>query len=294
MLLYILFRIIVFLFKITPFPILYLHSEIISVILYRVVGYRKKVIVSNLKNSFPNKNEEEIRAITKSYYKNLSDILLESIKGYTLSKKKLLRRFKIINQNIEHELYSEHKNMIFVGGHLGNWEWGTRATPYLLEHQSVILYKPISNKYINRYVNNLRKKDKTKMVSITQTARAFMNNTRAAAVIMLSDQNTTNVKRAYWFNFLNQKTSFLHGLELYAKRNDLPVVFFSITRCRRGHYEIHFTPITLTPKQLPKGQLTKLYAIELEKAIKLHPEQWLWSHKRWKNKFDEQKYQLIH
>ena len=281
---YIIFRLVVFLFRITPLWLVHFYSNILYYILFYLVRYRRKVVFANLKNSFPEKSEEEITVITKKYYKHLSDLILESIKGYTLSVKKLLKRFSIVNAEIETKLFEQGKNIVFVGGHLGNWEWGTRATPYLLLHDVVILYKPLKNIYIDAYLNKLRQKDNTKMQSINTTGRAFANHQKPYTVIMLSDQNPSNKKKAIWIDFLNQPTPCLHGVELYSKKYKMPVVFFNITKEKRGFYKIDFELITENPQDEKKGQIVKKYMTALEKRIKKQPENWLWSHRRWKTK----------
>jgi len=286
---YIFFRIIIFLYKITPLWLVYIYSDILFFLFFYVIKYRKKVVFSNLKNSFPDKSEEEIYIIAKKYYKHLADIMLESFKGYTLNADKLLKRFSVANPEIERILFEKGENIVFVGGHYGNWEWGTRATPYLLLHDVVILYKPLKNKYIDAYLNRLREKDNTKMQSIFTTGRAFHNHTKPYTVIMVSDQNPANKKKAIWLDFLNQPTACLHGVELYAKKYKMPVVFFNISKIKRGYYEIDFELITSDPTQEAKGQIVKKFMNSLEKRIIQKPEYWLWSHKRWKAKIKPEK-----
>lgn len=284
MITYIFFRIIIFSYRITPLWLVYFYGNILYFLLFYIIKYRKKVVFSNLKNSFPNKSDNEIKIIAKKYYKHLSDIFVESLKGYTLKPEKLLKRFSLENPEIEREFFKKGENIVFVGGHNGNWEWGTRATPYLLLHDVVILYKPLKNRYIDKYLNKLRQRDNTKMQSIKTTGRAFHNHEKPYTVIMLSDQNPGNKKKAIWIDFLNQPTPCLHGVELYAKKHNMPVVFFNISKVKRGHYKIDFELITLTPREESKGQIVKKYMQALEKRIIQQPEYWLWSHRRWKIK----------
>ena len=114
----------IYLLSLLPFPVLYLFSDFLYVILYRVLGYRKKVVLSNLRNSFPNKTEKEIQLICKQYYHYLCDLFLETFKTLTISKTNMLKHcyFNPASLDILNKLASENKNIILVLGHLGNWE----------------------------------------------------------------------------------------------------------------------------------------------------------------------------
>ncbi len=256
-------------------------------------SYRKKIVFENLKNSFPEKSKDEIKIIAKKFYKHLADITLESIKGYTMKPKELVKRFKLIDNTIEKKFYEQNKDVILVSSHYGNWEWGPRAAPYILAFDIVVLYKPLKNKYIDKYMNELRKKDNAKMQSIFTTGRAFVNHNKPYSVVMLSDQTPSNLKKAFWTEFLNQQTPCLHGLELYAKKFKLPVIYFNINKVKRGFYQIDLQVITDNPIEEVRGQITKKYMNILEKIIIEKPEYWLWSHKRWKHKTMPEKPRII-
>ena len=278
---YLFFRLIIEVFRFVPFFLLYLMADI-TALLMKILGYRRKVIEQNLKNSFPEKSEKELTKIKNKFYLNLADILLESIKGYTLSKKQFEKRYTVENPEVDIKYYNEGKNVIYAGGHFGNWEWGTQASPFVLKHKVVILYKPLKNKYIDRFIKKKRERFGVKMVSINITARSFVNQLEPFCVIMLADQNPSNRKKAIWVNFLNRPTPVLQGVEVYAKLKNTPVLFFNTYRVKRGYYKIKLFPLTDRPRELPKGQITKLFMQRLEAEIKKYPYMWLWSHKRWK------------
>ncbi len=288
MIAYWLFRAVIFIFKLLPFPIVYFISDVSYFFIRFVFSYRKKVILSNLKNSFPDKNEKEIKKICGKFYRHLSDLIFETIKAYSLSPKKLLKRSPILNLEVDKEYFDKGKNVIYAGGHYGNWEWGTRFAPLQLFHKAVIMYKPIENKYIDKYINKLRSKDGAKMVSIYYPGKFFSENKESFGLIMVGDQNPSNKHKAIWVNFLNQPTACLHGIELYAKKFRLPVVYFSIKKVKRGVYHSTLVPIVDDPSKAPKGYITWLYMKHLEKDIQEHPEYWLWSHKRWKHEYSDE------
>ncbi len=282
---YLMVRIAIALFALIPFPLLYLLSDVLALLMI-IFGYRKKVICKNLKSSFPEKSKPELKKIARKFYFNLSDIMLESLKGYTLSAKQFKKRYKVKNPEVDIKYYDNGQNVIYVGGHLGNWEWGTQATPFILKHKVVILYKPLKNKRIDAFIKKKRERFGVKMVSIKLTRRGFDITDKPYCVIMVSDQNPSNVEKAIRVNFLNQPTYVLHGTELYAKLFNFPVIFFKTRRKKRGYYEIELIPVCDNPRQTAKGELTQKFMSELEKAVKERPELWLWSHKRWKHNWE--------
>ena len=282
---YLFFRLFVFLFWITPFWLLYLQSDIVFFLMYHVFGYRKKVVWNNLKKSFTEKSDSELKKITRGFYKNLSDITVEGIKGFSMSKKTLLKRYKVLNPEISAKYYKQNKSIIAVASHYCNWEWGVLCLSLQFKHKSVGLYKPLSNKYIDNYIKKTRAAWGMNLISIYETSKYIeIKNTGPSIYFMVSDQSPSNVKKAYWLDFLNQDTACLHGAENYAKIFDLPVVYGHVNRVKRGYYEIFVSLVESNPKETTKGEITKAYMKILEDYILVKPENWLWSHKRWKLK----------
>ncbi len=282
---YLFFRIFVFLFSILPFRLLYLHSDILYCILFHIFKYRKDVVFDNLRKSFPEKSEEEIRAIAKGFYKNLSDITLESIKGFSMSKKTFLKRYRILNSELLDTYFEKGQNLIALAAHYGNWEWAAVSFGFQLKFKCLGLYKPLSNKYIDEYLLKKRSVLGMNLVPIKDTYKTFASNhEKPALFLMASDQSPSNIKRAIWVNFLNRDTACLHGAEKYAKMYNLPLLYFDLERIKRGYYQISISVLEENPQNLPDGEITKLYMQHLERVIRKKPENWLWSHRRWKHK----------
>lgn len=273
--------------------LLYFNSNILSFIMNYVINYRKKLVINNLVNSFPEKNKKEINQIIKKYYIHLSDLILETIKGYSMSSKEMKKRFGVKNKELVMQQFANNENVIFVGGHYGNWEWGAQATPLYLKHESVILFKPLKNRRINDYVKKVRERNGSHLVSIATTGLGFVKHEKPYSVIMVADQNPTGRKNFFWVNFLNQPTPCLHGVELYAKKYNTTVNFFCINRIKRGYYEISLELITNQPQKMPKGEITKIFMQKLENSINQQPFFWLWSHNRWKHKFNPETEKII-
>ena len=267
-----------------PYPLLYLLADIVFLIMYRVIGYRKEVVFANLKNSFPNKSKQEIKIIMSDFYHHLCDIIMESIKGFTISEKQLRKRLIIKNPEFSNYFADRGQSIIFVGGHYNNWEICAQAFAMYSKHKCIGIYKPLSNAFINEKIYTSRSKYGMHLISMKQTKKSFEEGNEAKAIVFGSDQNPANPKRAYWMQFLKQDTSVLFGVERYAKEYNWPVVFVSISKVKRGHYEVEYSLITDKPTEQPHGKITEDFTKRLEQDIINQPQYWLWSHKRWKHK----------
>jgi len=267
-----------------PYPLLYLLSDIIFLIMYRVIGYRKKVVFTNLRNSFPNKSKQELKKIMSDFYRHLCDIIMESVKGFTISEKQLRKRLIIKNPEFSNSFADRGQSIIFVGGHYNNWEICAQAFAMYSNHKCIGIYKPLSNAFINDKIYTSRSKYGMHLISMKQTKKLFEDGDEPKAIVFGSDQNPANPKRAHWVQFLNQDTGVLFGVERYAKEYDWPIVFVSISKAKRGYYEVEYSLITDKPKEEPHGKITEDFTKRLEQDIINQPQYWLWSHKRWKHK----------
>ena len=281
-------RFFILLFSVMPFWLIYIFADLFYFISYKVLKYRLPVVRDNLKKSFPEKSAEELKRIEKLSYRNLSDITVESLKAFTMSAKQIFARHKVINEDDVRYLYDNCGGIIALPNHYGNWEWGAMSCMQL-EWPGVALFKPLSNKYLNDYIKKNRSRLGTELVSIYDTTQTFVvNKDKKKNYVMASDQSPSNPDKSYWVNFLGRDTAFLHGPELYSRKYNYPVVFVDIQRVKRGYYELGLSVLTDDPQKLEDGEITKRLANKLEEVIRKKPENWLWSHKRWKLKRDTQ------
>lgn len=287
-LVYLVFRIFKFINSLIPLRIIYFFSDAFAFALEHIFRYRQKVITQNLEKSFPEKGVEEIKSIRHKFYRNFSDVMLETLKGYSISSRTLLKRYKCVNPEIANEYFSKGKNIIFAMSHYGNWEWGTQVASSYFKHQLISFYKPFSNKLVDDYINRNRLQHGMVLQSIYKTKFIFRSNEVPKAYFLLSDQSPGRRRRSYWVKFLNQDTACLHGLENYARLFDLPVIYVNVNRTRRGFYEIGLEEICSTPANTKPGEITAIYMKKLESIIRAQPEYWLWSHRRWKMKKNNQ------
>ena len=282
---YIITRFFSVLIGLLPFWVLYLFSDFLRFVLYHVVGYRKAVVEDNLRKCFPEKDEKEIKRLVRLSYKNLADVTVESFKGFTMSERQIIARHKGLNPELVESFFDDKRSVIFLPNHYGNWEWGAMSPPPQLRQDCVALYKPLSNKLLDRYVRKNRSRTGAFLGSIYKTARIFEERkNKVTAYIMASDQSPSNAKKSIWVSFLGRETAFLHGPEMYARKYNYPVVFVDIQRVKRGFYTMVFTVLSDQPNTMKPGEITALYAKKLEEVIRKKPENWLWSHKRWKLK----------
>jgi KDO2-lipid IV(A) lauroyltransferase len=269
-----------------PFWFLYILSDFLYVIVYYLIRYRRKIATQNLKNSFPEKSLVEIKQIEKKYYHNLCDIVVEFIKIRHISIDQLKKRMIITNPTILHELYNQNKSVFLSVGHCGNWDWFGKTIPYITDHKVFAIYKELSSTDFDSYMKSLRSRfGVPTLIESKSTYRSLLQSKDTTnAVFLAGDQTPGGLDANYWTTFLNQDTPFFLGIEKMAKSLDYAVLFFDIKRIKRGHYEATITPITLNPKETKTNEITESYVRLLENAIINNPDNWLWSHRRWKHK----------
>ncbi len=264
---------------------LYGISNALYVIIYHLAGYRKKTVRSNLQNSFPGLSAPQIRQIERVFYIHFSDLIVESIKTFTISKAEIQNRFIHRNPEIFEKYIREGKHITLVGGHYGNWELLAVSVGLDIPHQPVALYTPLSNKYLNAKITESRSRYGLWLRSYEQVKQLVNDKSQSPVVVIFgSDQCPKFSQRPHWMEFLNQETGVQFGAEKFARDFNTPVVYGVIHKVKRGHYEMEYRLICENPDEVPLGQITEMHTRELEKDIRNEPAYWLWTHKRWKRK----------
>lgn len=268
-----------------PFPVLYLFSDILAFLMYYVVGYRKKVVFENLKNSFPEKSKEERVRIAKKFYRHFCDITLESLKMFTISEKDARERMVYSGLEVPQKYFEQNKSMIVAMAHYNNWEMVAVTVDQQTEHQALAIYKPLTNKYFDKKMLSSREKYGLKMIhnrTVKEDFEAMKN--KLTATYFLIDQAPSVHSKPYWTTFLNQETGVLTGTEKYAQAYNYAVVFLDVQKPKRGYYTARFIDVTDSPRSFSDGEITEKVTRMLEGYIQAQPEYWLWSHRRWKRK----------
>ncbi|UOB17430.1 lysophospholipid acyltransferase family protein [Abyssalbus ytuae] len=272
--------------SILPFKLFYLFSDFVYLIVYRLLGYRKKVVRNNLKLVFPEKSLQEIKHIEKKFYRHMCDLFLEMIKSLTISEKEIKKRFTLTNPEVLKKYGKQGKSSILICGHYASYEWAT-SLGYHIEHTGYAIYTPLANKYFDRLVKKIRMKHNAYLISrydAVMEIKKHQDEKHLAMYGFASDQSPQLGKSHYWREFMGVKVPVFTGAEFLAKKLGLPVVFMDIQKIKRGYYQATFTTIADTPKEYPDYQITDIFTQMLEEQIRKKPEYYLWTHKRWKHK----------
>ena len=280
-----LFVLAVLIIGLLPAPLLYGLSNILKFFIHRVTRYRTILVKKNLSSSFPGSSDDEIKRLTSLYYKNLADILIEGLWSFTISKKQILKRYNVINPDLLKPFSDSGQSLIGVTAHYSNWEWGSLVAGLVTDFNVVAFYKPMNNKYIDKFVRWSRSRFGTTLASINDTSASFEKwKDSTTLFLMAADQGMPEKfsERAYWIDFLNHNIPFLHGMEKHSRLNNLPVIFIDIQRIKRGKYTLELSFLATNPAEIEEGELTGMYARKLESIIIKKPENWLWSHNRFK------------
>ncbi len=276
---------IVYLASLLPFWVLYTISDVLYVLLYHIVGYRKKVVYENLRNAFPEKTDQERKEIARKFYRFLPDLIVESIKMRSISAKEVKKRVVLRQTEEVKRHFKAGKGVVGVTAHYANWELGIHRLSLMTENPVLIIFKPLTNKSVNTVYNAIRSRFGAIMVPMRQTLRKIVEYRGQSHISMfVSDQTPRHQDSDYFIRFLNQDTLVYTGAEKIAKMTDFPVVFCHIDRIKRGHYCCTFTTLVEHPADVPGHGITDIHNRFTEDIIHQKPEIWLWSHRRWKRK----------
>lgn len=273
-----------------PFRMLYILSDVLSFVLFRVVRYRRRLVFKQLRACFPSWSEEKIWTVARDSYTNLSDVLLENFKTEELTPEQMRKHYRMINPEVPVEVAKKAHGVLGISSHFNNWEWSSIELPRSVQMKIYALYKPLANKRINRHIKKVREDAGTKMISIGLTRRLFVEPAQEDSMyVFVADQSPSNMRKAIWVDFLGRDTACLHGPQLYHDLTGYPAVYYHVYRIKRGYYEVKFTEI-----EFGNGKsLTQEFMKLLEKDILENPSSWLWTHNRWKRRREEAEEQRL-
>lgn len=285
----ILFWLIFYPLSLLPLRLLYAIAYVFYLISHYLIKYRRKVITDNLQKSFPEKSIKEIAELRRLFYHHLAHIAAEMMKMLTISQKELKKRYYCTNPELVNHYFEQGKSVILMSSHYNNWEWMVLSLDSLFQHHGIGVGKPNSNKVFEKLINKARTRYGTEVVfanSVRETFEHYELNGPPAAYMMLSDQSPANPNKSYKTSFLNQPSAILFGSEYFAKKYNLPVLYYRIIKDKPGFYRIEVELISDAPNETKHGEITEKYIQLLEDTIRQKPEYWLWSHKRWKHKVE--------
>lgn len=276
--------------SILPLFFLYILAYPIYIILAFVLGYRKKIIDKNLSKSFPEIDFKSIKKERNKFFWHLVQLGVEMLKMISMSRKNVMRRYHCSNPELVNKYFEQGKSVVLMSSHYNNWEWMVLSLDMQFKHHGIGVGAHNTNKVFEKLINRARTRYGTQVVfhdNVREVMAYHETNNIPAAYMILADQNPSNPKRCYVAEFLNQKTGFIRGSEGFARKYNLPVLYYKVIKEKLGHYRIDVELITENPSELPDGAIMQRYTELLEDTIKNNPPYWLWSHRRWKHNFDD-------
>ncbi|MBX2984124.1 MAG: lysophospholipid acyltransferase family protein [Flavobacteriales bacterium] len=270
--------------SILPFRVLYMLSDLMEFLLFRVAGYRLKVVRDNLRNSFPEKSTVELKRLELDFRRWFCDLMLETIKTLTISPSSLEDRIVVEGADVLKSYYDKGISVILVMGHWGNWELGGARFSQLPYHKLNVIYHPLENEQFDKLFIRMRTRLGNGLYPMKETVKCMLRDRgETTATAFIADQ-TPSRDNAYWTTFLNQATPVFWGTEKIAQKLDRPIIYLGIDRPQRGHYIMRFEVLETEPKNTPEGYISELHTRRLEQDIRKRPAIWLWTHRRWKHR----------
>lgn len=282
-----------YLLSLLPWRVLYLLSDGFYLLAYYVVGYRKKVVMSNLMIAFPEKSEEERVRIAKDFYHGFLDSFIEMVKFISLKDKDFSKRISG-NFDLLNELYATGQNVQLHSAHFFNIEYLNWGIPKYSSFPFIGVYMAVKNKALDKVILDMRRRYGSIMISAVEFRNTFHTYTKQRyALGLAADQTPGSPQAAYWLRFFGKLTPFVTGPEKSSRINNTAVLWVNYYRVRRGYYHAEFTLVTTNPKEFKRGELTRQYVRFLEECIRLRPANYLWSHRRWKWEYKEEYSKLL-
>ena len=270
---------------------MYLLSDILYLIAFHLVRYRRKVVRANLEACFPDWDLRCRRRVERQYYRYLCDLVIEGAYNLYASPAAIKRRYRLVNRQLVDRYYEQGQTVVLMSAHYGNWEYMVSSLNMQLLHHGIGVGKPLQDKLTAAFITRRRTRYGTQVVDQTDVREhvAFFDKYRIpCALMMLSDQSPSNPHKSYWTRFLGRETAFLYGAEHFARQYNYPVLYYTVRRVRRGCYEVEFSPLCDNPQEVPQYTIVERYVRRLEQDILAAPQYWLWSHRRWKLKPPQQ------
>ena len=279
-----------------PLWLHYLFSDILYLVLAYVLRYRHRVVWKNLKTSYPDKSDKELKTLQRGFYRHFCDILVETVKYTSITDRNIMRRMTFKGADKVAEILNSGQSVALLLGHYGNWEWVSSLVLWvrpLITNNTVMgqIYHPLENEVINRVVLKTRDRMKSDSVSMKETLRWIIGNKRDGRPTILgyiNDQVPKWENIHHWLTFLNHPdTPVFTGIERIVHSQNQAAVYLDVKCVGRGRYDCEFQVITRNPGEMGEFELTDIYFQRMEQTINRAPQYWLWSHNRWKRTREE-------
>ncbi len=267
-----------------PLSLLYIFAYKLYILAYYVIGYRKKVVKENLERCFPNKSPKEIKQITKKFYLHFMQLIVEVVKSFSMTKEDFKKHVKFTNPEILEDYIKNGQSAIVLTSHQANWEWILLGGGANLSFPIDAVYKRLSNKTAEEAMLHLRSRFGGKPIEMNNTIMEMMKRKKVPRGFgLVADQSPGKDEIEHWSTFLGVKTPMYNGPVYLAKMSKYPVVFLAMRRVKRGYYECTIEKIAEPPYEKDSNWIIDVYAQKVERLIQEAPEDWLWTHRRWKH-----------
>ncbi len=265
-----------------PWSVLYGAASCLAFLAYRVVRYRLAVVRANIAGAFPELTPPARRRVERDYYRRLGELAAEVVKSATLPPEELDGRVTLGNLGVVRDELDAGRSVLLVAAHQCNWEWLLLALSRQLDHPLEAAYKPLHDARSERWMRAIRTRFGSTLVPAKELLARILSRRGARVVAMVADQEPVTSDYKWWTQFLGRSTAFYMGPEKIAQATRLAVVFASMRRLERGRYEVAFETLLAARAPVEAGVLTERYARRVEAQIRASPEDWMWSHRRWK------------
>lgn len=267
-----------------PLRVLYLFSDFIFYLNHYLIGYRRKVVYMNIKNSFPDKSEKEINSIVKKFFHNFTDYIVETLKSITISENEQRIRVQHINQDAFKEAKEEGKNVIMLTGHVFNWEWISAFAKVIPQEHCHPVYRKISSSFWENEILKIRNKFGNESLEANDVMKHILRNPNDgnSVYMFVADQSPFVDNVDVGMKWLNQKTPVFIGYDRLATRMDLAFIYCDMKKVKRGYYQVNYYRILPDGDQFESLEVVKKFHHLLEETINKRPDNYLWSHRRWK------------
>jgi len=272
--------------SILPFRLLYLFSDFVYVLIYYVVGYRKKTVRENLRLALPHLSDKERLAIERKSFRHMCDMFLEMIKTMTISEQEMIRRFNFTNLEVYQDLEKKNKSISLMCAHYASYEW-VISMNNRVNYEGYAIYKRIANKYFDKLVRDIRSKFKAHLITTKETIPMIRENAKNGKLSLYgfaSDQSPKISSVFHWQKFMGIEVPVHTGAEMLSKKYGMNVLFLRVKKVKRGYYQASFENVYENVANIPDYEITDAFLKMVEQQIHEAPEFYLWTHKRWKHR----------
>jgi len=261
-------------------------SGFLTFIFYYLIPIRKKTVLENLTNAFPEYDEKKIQNIAYNAYKSFLTAFIEILYLPKISRQELETAVDCPNKDLIEIKFKEEKGVILLSAHFGNWEYVAASVALQLNLPFSVVVKPQRNPYVSDWMNNVRTRWNNDIVSLGLSIRKIYQTLKEKKIVaMVADQR--GPQESIKVEFFGRKVSVHVGPVVLALKTGAPILYGIPVRQKNNNYKIVMHEIS--KDNLPEDdeekiiELSQRHTAYLESFIRKHPEQWLWMHKRWKH-----------